>query len=118
MLIYSYFCKTMHKQIILLKSLIEEETKNIVIIPHKDADGDALGSSLALSSLLSQLNHNVKVISPNPYASFLNWMTKNNNVMIYSESNSKAERITNQSNLIFLLDFNSLVNQVRFQLHF
>ena len=108
MLIYSYFCKTMHKQIILLKSLIEEETKNIVIIPHKDADGDALGSSLALSSLLSQLNHNVKVISPNPYASFLNWMTKNNNVLIYSESNSKTERITNQSDLIFLLDFNSL----------
>ena len=67
----------MHKEITVLKALIEEGSRNIVIIPHKDADGDALGASLALYSLLSQLNHNVQVISPNPYASFLNWMTKN-----------------------------------------
>ena len=53
------------------KALITQ--KKIVIIPHKNPDGDALGSSLALQAL-TKTGHNSQIISPNEYPEFLDWM--------------------------------------------
>ena len=41
--------------------------KQITIVPHRNPDGDALGSCLGLYHVLIQLNHTVKVISPNGF---------------------------------------------------
>jgi bifunctional oligoribonuclease and PAP phosphatase NrnA len=90
-----------------LKLLLQNK-KNIVITIHRGPDADALGSALALSDVLKQLNHNVTVVSPNDYASFLYWMKGNNEVVIFTEKTEKAIEITNNADLIFLLDFNDL----------
>ena len=90
-----------------LKLLLQNK-KNIVITIHRGPDADALGSALALSDVLKQLNHNVTVISPNDYASFLYWMKGNNEVVVFTEQTEKAIEITNNADLIFLLDFNDL----------
>lgn len=90
-----------------LKLLLQNK-KNIVITIHRGPDADALGSALALSDVLKQLNHNVTVVSPNDYASFLYWMKGNNEVVIFTEQTEKAIEITNNADLIFLLDFNDL----------
>ena len=45
-----------------------------VIISHQKPDGDAMGSSLALFHFLKKMGHEVSVISPTNWASFLNWM--------------------------------------------
>lgn len=45
--------------------------KKIVIIPHRNPDGDALGSTLALKHFLNQMHHNAQIVSPNDYPSFL-----------------------------------------------
>jgi phosphoesterase RecJ-like protein len=97
----------MKEKISLLKSLLDNP-KKIVITVHRGPDGDALGSALALKSVLSNLNHDVTVISPNDYASFLYWMKGNEDVLIYTENQSKATEITNSSDIIFMLDFNSV----------
>ena len=44
------------KQIKKIKGLLSKE-KTIVIIPHKNPDGDAIGSSTALDSYLKKLGH-------------------------------------------------------------
>tara|TARA_B110000881_G_scaffold221079_1_gene248761 strand:+ start:735 stop:1751 length:1017 start_codon:yes stop_codon:yes gene_type:complete len=90
-----------------LKLLLQNK-KNIVITIHRGPDADALGSALALSDVLKQLNHNVTVVSPNDYASFLYWMKGNNEVVVFTEQTEKAIEITNNADLIFLLDFNDL----------
>ena len=42
-----------------IKSLLSEK-KEIVIIPHKNPDGDAIGASTGLKNYLDNYNHNVE----------------------------------------------------------
>ena len=97
----------MQEKIVELQSLLQNP-KDIVITVHRGPDGDALGSALALYSVLSQLGHSVTVISPNNYASFLYWMKGNEDIVVFSDQEEKAIDITNNADLIFLLDFNNL----------
>ena len=52
-----------------IKQLLESP-KQIVVVPHKNPDGDAIGSTLGLFHYLKLLNHNVTVIAPNDYPDF------------------------------------------------
>ena len=90
-----------------LKELILQP-KNIVITTHRGPDGDAMGSSLGLYNLLINLGHNVNVITPNDYASFLDWMPGNDTVTEFDGNEDKAIDITSKADMIFMLDFNSL----------
>ena len=57
----------------ILKKAINN-SKTISIITHWSPDGDAIGSSLALYQFLKYLDKNVKVIIPNAFPDFLEWM--------------------------------------------
>ena len=78
-----------------LKKLITK-SNNIVITTHRGPDGDAMGSSLALYNLL-QKDHNVTVITPNDYASFLNWMPGNANVIEFIGNDRSCFTLVNLS---------------------
>lgn len=90
-----------------LKELLSTP-KRIVITTHKGPDGDAMGSSLALYNYLVKKGHQVQVITPNQYPDFLKWMKADDLVIQYTNEPEKAKQITNNSDLIFCLDFNSL----------
>ncbi|MBT3939187.1 MAG: bifunctional oligoribonuclease/PAP phosphatase NrnA [Pelagibacterales bacterium] len=90
-----------------LKKIISQP-KNIVITTHRGPDGDAMGSSLALYNLLINIGHKVNVITPNDYASFLNWMPGNDTVIEYDGNEEKSILITSKADIIFMLDFNSI----------
>lgn len=95
------------KELSRLKSFLSTP-KRIVITTHKGPDGDAMGSSLGLSNYLKKKGHDVTVITPNDYPSFLKWMKGNDQVIEYCFHQEKAQRITNKAELIFCLDFNTL----------
>ncbi len=59
---------------------------NCLIIPHKNPDADALGSSLALCGFLIKLGKKAKIVLPNSPPNYLKWMIKNNNVISYENS--------------------------------
>ncbi len=82
--------------------------KNIVIVPHKGPDGDAIGSSLGLFHFLRDKGHNVQVIAPNDYPHFLKWLPGNDEVMIYESSKEKADELISNAEIVFTLDFNHL----------
>ncbi len=84
------------------------QPQNVVITTHQVPDADALGSSLALSRYLSKLGHQVKVITPTEYPSFLDWLPQKNEVIIFSEQNKNiCEEQFNKADVIFCLDFSS-----------
>ena len=83
-------------------------SKKIVILPHRNADGDALGSTLALKHFLKQKKHQVKVVSPNDYPSFLKWLPGENDVLKYNQAPKLARDSIREADLIFTLDFNAL----------
>lgn len=97
----------MHEKIVKIKSVLQN-SKNIVITVHRSPDGDALGSALALSNILTQLSHKVTVISPNSYASFLSWMNGNDDILIYKDNEKESIKATINADVIFILDFNHL----------
>jgi phosphoesterase RecJ-like protein len=82
--------------------------KNIVITMHQKPDGDAMGSSLGLYHFLNQLGHRVTVISPTNWATFLNWMPDCKKVMDYESESLKADKLIDEADWIFCLDFNTL----------
>ena len=90
-----------------VKELLSTQ-KNIVIVPHKNADGDAIGSALGLYHFLTDKNHRVKVISPNTYPRFLKWLPGTKEVVQFDYQNAQSKRYISNADIIFLLDFNDL----------
>ncbi len=84
------------------------DKKKITIITHVNPDGDAIGSSLGLYHFLINIGHEVYIITPNDYPEFLHWLPGNNNVIKFFNKKSKSEKIINDSDLIFALDFNHI----------
>jgi phosphoesterase RecJ-like protein len=89
-----------------IKALLATE-KKIVIVPHKNPDGDAIGSTLGLLHYLLKLNHNAVVIAPNDYPDFLKWIPKQDSILKYETQKEDCERLINESDIIFTLDFNA-----------
>ena len=84
------------------------KAKTISIVTHWSPDGDAMGSSLGLYHHLKNLNKNVKVIVPNEYPGFLQWLPGNKSVINFQFDQKKAEQFIGKSDVIFTLDFNTL----------
>ena len=82
--------------------------KNIVIIGHRNPDGDAIGSTLALKHYLGKKGHHCKVVMPNDYPDFLHWLPGSETTYRFDRQNSQSHKVINNSDLIFLLDFNAL----------
>lgn len=88
--------------------LLDQPAK-LVITTHQKPDPDAMGSSLALYHLLTRWGHQVTVISPTNWASFLDWMPGTDKVLNYEITREKSEAIILQADWIFCLDFNTLI---------
>ncbi len=82
-------------------------TKNVVITTHVSPDGDAIGSSLAMSLFLKKIGHNPVVIAPDDYPEFLHWLPENDQVVRYEDNKEEGDRLINNADLIFCLDFNT-----------
>jgi len=82
--------------------------KNIVIVPHRNPDGDAMGSTLALCQYFNSKNHTATVVAPNEYPEFLHWLPGSENVWLFDKQNKQSKRAIENSDIIFLLDFNAL----------
>ena len=93
-----------------LDELIEllKMPRDIVIVSHRNPDGDAIGSSLALFHYLKQYGHALKVMVPSEYPDAFAWMPDVNDIIIFDNDPEDAERYVKNAELIFCLDFNSL----------
>lgn len=85
-----------------------ETPKQIAIIPHRNPDGDALGSCLGLYHVLKQLNHTVKVLAPNEFPEFISWLPASNEILIFEKNFDTCAAFLQASDLVFTLDFNAL----------
>lgn len=82
--------------------------KKVIIVPHKNPDGDAMGSSLGLMHYLLNLDHDVTIIAPNDYPDFLKWLPGDSSVLKYESSKKESDHEIENADIIFTLDFNAL----------
>ncbi|WP_185856899.1 DHH family phosphoesterase [Blattabacterium cuenoti] len=90
--------------------------KKIVLFPHNNPDGDALGSSLALLFYFRKLKHDVDLISPTKYPESFQWLPGTEDILVFSKHTQSLVRkkIVN-SDYIFFIDFNnfSRINNIK-----
>lgn len=85
-----------------------DECRNVVIVTHTSADGDAIGSSLGLYEYLKKKGKNVTVIVPNFYPDFLKWMTDSDKIIQHNFHRKTARMYIDHADLICVLDLNEV----------
>ena len=75
--------------------------KRIVIVPHKNPDGDAIGSSLGLYLYLLKLQHKVNIIAPNDYPDFLKWMPKEQSIITFESDRGASSKLIESAEILF-----------------
>ena len=90
-----------------IKALLSSP-KDVVILSHRNPDGDAIGSSLALQYFLKKMMHSVTVILPSECPPVFEYLEGFKNILIYDLNPALVKEKINKAKLIFFLDFNSL----------
>ncbi len=98
----------MNKDTTLIVKKLLASPQKIIIVGHKNPDGDAVGSCLGLSFFLKSLGHNATVIMPNDFPDFLKWLPGVDDIIIHERETNKSTELINDADIIFTLDFNSL----------
>ncbi|SFU43519.1 phosphoesterase RecJ domain-containing protein [Pustulibacterium marinum] len=80
--------------------------QKIAIIPHKNPDGDAIGSTLGLYHYLKLKGHEPIVVSPNDFPHFLKWLPEEDTIIKYDTNPKEGIKVIEEASLIFTLDFN------------
>jgi len=88
-----------------LKSLIDN-AKNILITTHVNADGDAIGSSMALALVLKKTGKEVMIITPNDYPGFLHWLPGQELINVDMKNPGKTKLWAEKADIIFCVDYN------------
>jgi phosphoesterase RecJ-like protein len=94
-------------QLELLQSKLAQP-QNIIIVPHKSPDGDAVGSITAMYGYLTQLGHEVSMISPNDFPDFLRWIPHADKILNYEMQRDTADPIIENVDIVFIMDHNAL----------
>lgn len=83
--------------------------KKVVILSHTNPDGDAIGSSLALSQVLKQCGHSVHCILPNRFPYYLKWMPCCDELIIHSQDKiGFAQSVIEAADVVICADMSSL----------
>ncbi len=100
----------------LLGQLIEG-AQNIVLTCHVSPDGDAIGSTLGLSSVLKAIGKNTVVITPDAPPRQLSFLPGIADIQIASYHQGRVANIVRNADLIFCLDFNDYQRLDKFAQH-
>jgi phosphoesterase RecJ-like protein len=87
-------------------SAIIHKAELILIVPHVNPDGDAIGACLALKGVLDNMGKASRVIVPNEFPEFLQWMKGSGSVLDFEENEKEAAALFEKANTLFCLDFN------------
>ncbi len=82
--------------------------KNVVIVPHRNPDGDAIGACLAIYHYLKNKGHKATVVAPNDYPDFLKWLPGSKEAYKFDMQNRQSKNALDEASIVFLLDFNAL----------
>lgn len=87
-----------------------ETSRKIVITCHLSPDGDALGSSLGLKRLVTNLNPeaHVEVVTPDHPTKTLSFLPGYKEILPYSQFQHRVTHLVEEADLLICLDFNQL----------
>ncbi|MBN2614105.1 MAG: bifunctional oligoribonuclease/PAP phosphatase NrnA [Bacteroidales bacterium] len=84
------------------------QPRDIVLVSHKNPDGDTIGAALGLMHYLRQLGHRVEALVPNEFPSFYRWLPGSDQLLIFDQKAKEVKEKLNNASLVFCVDFNSM----------
>ena len=85
---------------------VVDRGNRFVMLAHKNPDGDAVGSTLAMCHFLRSLGKEAVVVLPNTFPAFLAWVPGADNVMFYDVAKERCDNAIAAADALFCLDFN------------
>lgn len=82
--------------------------RDIVILSHRNPDGDAVGSCLALGHLLEGMGHTVRIFLPSEYPPVYNWLPGIDRIRIHDVHAEEIDPVLRRAEALWMLDFNAL----------
>lgn len=83
-----------------------DSAERVVVCVHVGPDGDAIGSALAMQSILRRRGKQVSVVAPNRFPDNLLWLPGAGDVRVYSPSDTSLKDLLHQAQLFLVLDLN------------
>lgn len=82
--------------------------RKVLILTHKNPDGDAVGSALGLKWILQRLGHSANVAIPDDSPLFLKWLPGHNEICVHDrKSGVNIPQLFQDCDLIICSDFNT-----------
>jgi len=93
-----------------IENLIKELAypRDIAIFSHRNPDGDALGSTMALKLYFEKMGHTAQIIFPSEFPSIYSFLPKTDDVVIFDFEKERSIDIIEHAEMMFFLDFSSL----------
>ena len=86
--------------------VLKTKPENVVIVPHENPDGDAIGSAIGLGEILRNYGIEVNIISPNDYPEFLKWFSTEIDILVYERNKKQAKKLIEKAGVLICVDFN------------
>jgi len=86
---------------------IIKNATTIVIVPHHNPDGDAIGSSLGLCLTLVAMGKKAQVVVPNEIPGTLKWIPGTDSVIDFEKDPESVNRCFEAAELLIMVDFNT-----------
>lgn len=93
------------EQLQTLRCMIGKATK-VACVCHVNPDGDAMGSTLAIAAWMVRLGKDCRVIVPNRFPDFLQWLPSANQIIRYDKNVTEAEDFLRHADLLWVCDMN------------
>jgi len=90
-----------------LKQLIHQP-QNVAIFSHRNPDGDAIGSSLAMRHYLEQYGHTVHVLFPSEFPEEFEALPGADEILVWDIHTEECKHVMLKKNVFIFLDFNAL----------
>ncbi len=88
--------------------ILDQDSGPVVIIPHSNPDGDAIGSAYGLAVVLKNAGKEAGIVTPNDYPGFLSWMNGDVEIFNYLKKKKTAEAFIRRCKVMFCVDFNEI----------
>lgn len=98
--------KILEKEIVVRLNESVDKASSIFLTTHVNADGDAIGSTLALGLLFKKMGKDVMIMTPNDFPEFLHWMPGQELISVFLKNPKASITWSHKADLIFVIDFN------------
>lgn len=82
--------------------------KNVAVFSHRNPDGDAIGSTLAMRHYLEQYGHTVHVFFPSEYPIEFEFLSGLDEALIWDIHTEECKHVLSKKDVFIFLDFNSM----------